>query len=399
MTPDPTPRKDVDDTTAGLGRQAVAFAAMAGAVLLLLALRSARPAPAEGVAVRSAEALPGAARVDRPGGAPEPRHAVTRPAPARHPWVGRPSGPTTRESMMELGLDIRIAPGRAAGPGVDERRIEYPLESLFVLPGDTVRFQATVADGTRLSVDADGGDLRPGRGAGWWTWIAPDEPGLSRVDIRHPGQLAEVRLHAFTLTPATDVERGFLNGYRIGTYPARALSGNPLYRVPEGFVEITEANEDTRVSPHFQLRHFPAKQGATYPKYVVLRPALLRKLERVIDALGDRGYPVRSLHVMSGYRTPYYNVSVLGNVRYSRHQWGGAADVFVDERPKNGRMDDLNGDGRVSLADARVVHSVVDSLDLDMGANVPIGGLGLYAANSVRGPFVHIDVRGVAARW
>lgn len=35
---------------------------------------------------------------------------------------------------------------------------------------------------------------------------------------------------------------------------------------------------------------------------------------------------------MSGYRTPYHNVPVLGNSAYSRHRWGGAANVFVDER-------------------------------------------------------------------
>jgi uncharacterized protein YcbK (DUF882 family) len=32
---------------------------------------------------------------------------------------------------------------------------------------------------------------------------------------------------------------------------------------------------------------------------------------------------------MSGYRTPYYN-GVLHDVRYSMHQFGGAADIFVD---------------------------------------------------------------------
>jgi uncharacterized protein YcbK (DUF882 family) len=164
-------------------------------------------------------------------------------------------------------------------------------------------------------------------------------------------------------------------------------------------VEVTGANADVRVSPHFQLLHFPAKQPGGYPKYLVLRPALLKKMEWVLEAMVDRGYPVQSFYVMSGYRTPYYNVQILGNSRYSRHQWGGAADVFVDERPKNGMMDDLDGDGSVTLEDARMIHGVVDSLELEMGSTFPVGGLGLYAANSVRGPFVHLDVRGRPARW
>jgi len=28
-----------------------------------------------------------------------------------------------------------------------------------------------------------------------------------------------------------------------------------------------------------------------------------------------------------------------------------------------------------------------------------VGGYGIYRANSVHGPFVHIDVRGTPARW
>ena len=62
-------------------------------------------------------------------------------------------------------------------------------------------------------------------------------------------------------------------------------------------------------------------------------------------------------------------------------------------------MDDLNGDGRTSKADARWLFELIDAMhhggDLDGFA----GGLGLYGANQVRGPFVHVDVRGHRARW
>lgn len=312
------------------------------------------------------------------GGDPKP----ASPAPA---WA------RNRTDVRALGFDVRIN---------GSRQIELPLESVFALPGDTIEVAARLSSGLDLNLEAEDGTLlEPGDGEWRWRWVAPDEPGMTRITIRRGASGPFIRLHAFTLVPADEVENGRLNGYRIGAYPERPLNANPLYLPPEGFIEVTEENREARVSPHFKLKHFPAKQGGGYPKYLQVRPALLLKLERTIEALADRGYPVTSLHVMSGYRTPFYNVSVLGNVKYSRHQWGGAADVFVDERPRNDRMDDLNGDGRVDVDDARVIWSIVDSLELDMGANFPVGGLGLYAPNSVRGPFVHMDVRGSRARW
>lgn len=302
----------------------------------------------------------------------------------------RPEGIMTRSAMREIGLEITVD---------EKRKVELPLESVLALPGDTVEITATVRGGGRLWITAEGDDPVRNRGRVTTQWIAPPTPGFEVIRIRHPVTATEARIHAFTMVPYDRVEGGRLNGYRIGSYPSNPLGDNPIYEPPPGFVEVTRESADVRVSPHFTLGQFPAKQSQAFPKYIVLRPLLLRKMEWVLEALADRGYPVRSFHVMSGYRTPFYNNHVLGNVRYSRHQWGGAADVFVDERPRNGMMDDLTNDGKITVADARVIHSVVDSLELDMGANFPVGGLGLYRANAVRGPFVHMDVRGTRARW
>jgi hypothetical protein len=302
----------------------------------------------------------------------------------------RPEEVMTRASMREIGLEITVD---------EKRKVELPLESVLALPGDTVEITASVQAGGRLWITTEGDDPVRNRGRVTARWIAPATPGFEIIRIRHPVTETEARIHAFTMVPHDRVEGGRLNGYRIGSYPSHPLGDNPIYEPPPGFVEVTRENADVRVSPHFTLGQFPAKQSQAFPKYIVLRPLLLRKMEWVLEALADRGYPVRSFHVMSGYRTPFYNNHVLGNVQYSRHQWGGAADVFVDERPRNGMMDDLTNDGRITVADARVIHSVVDSLELDMGANFPVGGLGLYQANAVRGPFVHMDVRGTRARW
>jgi hypothetical protein len=76
--------------------------------------------------------------------------------------------------------------------------------------------------------------------------------------------------------------------------------------------------------------------------------------------------------------------------------YGDAADLFIDSNG-DGVMDDLNRDGRSTIADARVVSEAVDRVE----AAHPelIGGAGVYPAASGHGPFIHIDTRGYRARW
>jgi hypothetical protein len=101
---------------------------------------------------------------------------------------------------------------------------------------------------------------------------------------------------------------------------------------------------------------------------------------------------------MSGYRTPRYSAAI-GNVRYSRHQCAAAADLFVDVSPRDGVMDDLDGNGRIDVEDAGVLHAIMEEFDTDPANSVFPGGLGLYGATASHGPFVHADVRGFRARW
>jgi hypothetical protein len=198
--------------------------------------------------------------------------------------------------------------------------------------------------------------------------------------------------------PASSVRDGYLNGYRIGSYPGTAWKGLAVYRPPRGFIEVTEENRDTPVSPHFTLGQFLCKQQSGYPKYMVLRGRLLLKLELVLEHTNAAGMRADSFHIMSGYRTPHYNHSI-GNVGYSRHLWGGAADIFVDDHPEDGVMDDLNADGVFDVKDAGVLYEIVDGLYGKPFYKRFLGGLGQYRRNANHGPFVHVDVRGFRARW
>lgn len=204
----------------------------------------------------------------------------------------------------------------------------------------------------------------------------------------------------FTMRSFGQKVRAWLNGYRLGYWPQeKGRLRSEAYRNPEGFIEVTPENEDTRVSEHFRLRDFISHdQKDVWPKYVVLREPLLDKLELVIEDLNDHGVDAEGMRIRSGFRTPAHNFAVRGegSARDSRHQFGDAADVFIDQQG-NGKMSDLNGDGKVNFADVKMILDAVERVE----ARYPelVGGTGLYAYSGRSGPFAHIDVRGTKALW
>jgi hypothetical protein len=275
---------------------------------------------------------------------------------------------------------------------VGEQPIPFPVFALYAMPGQvlTVTFAQPHTTGSARY----GGRSIPLPG----NLTAPDEPGLSLIEIAHDGGETQ-RINLFTMVPAVQVDQaGRMNGYRIGGYPQQPLRGLDIYRPPAGFVEVTPQNAQTRVSPNFRLGQFVSKQDQGHPKYVVLREPLLHKLETILAALNARGRPTPGLVVMSGFRTPWYN-RAIGNVAYSRHVWGGAADIYVDDSPADGLMDDLDGNGRIDRGDALWLAEFVEALARDGAFGVAIGGLGVYDSTPAHGPFIHVDVRGSPARW
>ena len=60
-------------------------------------------------------------------------------------------------------------------------------------------------------------------------------------------------------------------------------------------------------------------------------------------------------------------------------------------------MDDLSGDGRVTVADARVIAAAAETVEREH-PNL-IGGIGIYAPTGAHAGFVHLDTRGYRARW
>ena len=223
-------------------------------------------------------------------------------------------------------------------------------------------------------------------------------PGVHSLGLPAPDgdPLVVVTLESFEALRGTRFD-----AYRVGRWPTRGLAARDArYAHPAGFIPVTPENELTPVSKRFRLRDFLTHdQQNVWPKVLVLRAPLLDKLELVGNELARRGLP-SLLHIMSGFRTPQYNAQGVGRkggrAAESRHMYGDAADVIVDANG-DGVMDDLDGDGKVTVRDARVLYAVVEGVE----ARHPdlVGGLSAYPASPTHGPFVHIDARGVRARW
>ena len=327
--------------------------------------------------------------------------------------------------------------------------LDHPA-CLLVEAGQTLRLEAHIND----SLLANGDENAPvGEPSIWWEC---DSGSLDRVQgpvvfWTPPIQGADVVIrvqyeafykpaswwgrfsNAYTSTGTTEVRvvaaassglmrDGRLDGFHIGRYPdvsnpavraqSTAVQRNPgAYQVPSGFYKMTAENRDLYVSENFRLGDFAHDYpwgSLGLPQYVALDWNLVLKLEDLL-ALMRRDYPhMRPFRFVYGFRPPAYNQDSRINApednlkaAFSMHQYGKAADIIVDE-DNDLVLDDLNGDGQITIADALAMQRYVDVLDqayLDAG-DPRLGGAGVYARNDFKGrkqtPYLHIDVRGFA---
>jgi hypothetical protein len=313
-------------------------------------------------------------------------------------------------AVAALALALALSLGRAATAASAAVEIPASARVLPVTGGAALPPPAHIADRELLSLLGD--SLRGASGKltsrivpmAEWTEMARmlgdgrvRQGGVLQLfDADHGEPFSLLALRDFgTKTGA------YVGGYRVGFWPGELRQVRAsAYRNPVGFVEVTPGTADTPLSTHFRLRDFLTHdQDDVWPKYLVLREALIDKLELVLDDLRRSGHRVDHVIVLSGFRTPAYNLALgdaSGRARESRHQYGDAADIIIDA-DRDGRMDDLDMDGRSDVGDVRVVERAVERVERLHPELV--GGLGLYQAMGPSGPFAHIDGRGEAARW
>ena len=281
---------------------------------------------------------------------------------------------------------------------IDNIVVPYNAFSLFVLPEEVTELEIIYPQPDKTYQLFENGVMVEKSESMTWHWQAKDVPGEQRLEIRSEDGQVNMSLNVFVMVPAEEVQGGRLKYYHIGPYPDESeIKNKDVYVEPEGFIEVTEENQELLLSPHFKLKEFTSKQRSGYPKFVYLRPSLLLKLEMLRREMNMNSINVSNMVIMSGYRTPQYN-KAIGNVKFSRHVYGDAADIFVDN-DGNYRMDDLNKDGAVSIKDADVMARMIDELNKRSEYKGLIGGLGVYGPKPHRGPFIHVDTRGIKARW
>ena len=113
---------------------------------------------------------------------------------------------------------------------------------------------------------------------------------------------------------------------------------------------------------YFDTAEFESRDGQPSPFKYVVHIGLIDKLNEIREEFGAE------ILVNSGYRSPEHNRKV-GGVWDSQHVQGLAADI----RPRK-------------LEDLKRLAEICDRLN-------PNGGVGFYET------FVHVDVRGLRARW
>ena len=225
------------------------------------------------------------------------------------------------------------------------------------------------------------------------------ENAIRTPEVHHVAANGNTAFALVVLRPFGEKRGDALQGYRLGKWPSERWMVGKRYYNPDGFIEVTQTNAGLRLSQHFTLADFLTHdQRDVWPKFVVLQEPLIDKLELVLADLAEHGVKTDRVRVLSGFRAPYYNDRIVaeGAARSSRHQYGDAADIIIDANG-DGRMDDLNRDGRLDLGDTQVILRSVERIEKKYPALV--GGLGLYHAMGTSGPFAHVDVRGTSARW
>lgn len=270
----------------------------------------------------------------------------------------------------------------------------HRITGAFLTPGETMKIETVFEDEkAEYSIESENGEITY-LNKNVWKWTAPEAKGIYRVTVREINRMDSITLNCIVMVPFSELKNGYIGKYRIGDYPK---SSNKLYNLPDGFIEVTKENEMTLVTPHYKLKDFLCKQAGDYPKYIVLKERGILKLQMIHNYLNGIGINFKRFSFISGYRTPFYNHSI-GNVRNSRHVFGDAYDIYIDD-DGNGRMDDLNGDGVSDKKDVRFLYNKINGIFAQAWYKPFIGGLGLYGPNRRRTGFIHMDSRGYRARW
>lgn len=286
------------------------------------------------------------------------------------------------------------------------------------------------------------GDVRPNKDEADWT---PKECGLQTITVEAVLTYASTQNKGFFSKKEEDIviqaegslpcvvpyqidsiADGKVRGFEVGIYPDptnpndlkgishpnRIREHLDTYSPPKLFYEVTPQTYHLKVFGDYALGEFdldPRFSSLTYPRYIALNPKILDKLALLQQMVQRAGVPLTKFNLIYGFRSPAYNLGsaeVDGDKSlkssFSIHMYGLALDIIVDEN-HDYILDDLNGDGRTTIADANALRQYVDQLDKELRekGSPLVGAAFTYVhhdywerGNFVQTPYVHFDARG-----
>ncbi|MDK2972307.1 MAG: hypothetical protein PWP23_2062 [Candidatus Sumerlaeota bacterium] len=220
---------------------------------------------------------------------------------------------------------------------------------------------------------------------------------------------------SIVLLPAVAYNRdgdGTLSGTIIGIYPNELdpaapgpVARNPQdYAPPKWFHRLDEQTRDLALSPHATLGTLnPAVLDGEGTRFVAIDADLITLWESLHAVVARERQGASGLRVLRGFVSPHERQRLerlgVALAPFSRFQYGDALAIVIDTN-RDFRMDDLNGDGTISIADAELLAEMTRTALEEAGL---AGGIGIAASfegpNNIGTPYVHVDTRGWNLTW
>ena len=139
------------------------------------------------------------------------------------------------------------------------------------------------------------------------------------------------------------------------------------------FMDLSHTPQTAQVATDFRLSEYVAPVVQRGDRYAYVDPQIVLHAQQIRSGLG------RPININSGYRSPEHNHDV-GGATYSRHLYGDAADIDVDQT----RSD----------AASRAQEIFNEARDVDVDFIMPLAETSVAVGGVSRVSWVHIDDRG-----
>ncbi len=343
--------------------------------------------------------------------------------------AGAAPGSTDGTHRLPLRMDGQVLGEDASAvillPGTDSRRLSIEFPATMPPSGPAVRDDQPGGVSYAMPLDAsvrwhisDG--MAAPKGLTVIDWVPPDGGKAAqvnalievrRVDARGVEQQpwrAEASARFLTGVRFDRDGPGVIGDFVVGVYPNEFAADAPAivrrtpetYRPPSLFYRLDQTTRELELSDRLTLGKLcpPVIDSGTSIRFVAINPRLVGFWDALGHEVESAGRKSGALRILRGFVSPNerQRLERLGVqlASFTRYQYGDALAVIYDEGG-DFRMDDLDGDGQITVGDGEIVAGWARAAMAKAGVS---GGLGLESSfegpNHIGTPYVHMDLRG-----